>query len=81
MKIVIDTEDQDQMSDFASAMLLHTGDGNKCKCGFKVALPFLPQAWDFYPVAVHIRDEIVKSLMELYPNSIIELLVKEKNDV
>ena len=74
MKIVINTEDKDLMSDFASAMLLHTGVGDTCRCGYKVKLPFLPQPYDFYPVACHIRDEVIKTISQEYPNTIIELL-------
>lgn len=65
MILTIDTDDTDAMSDLASALLAHTGQGERCSCGETFALPFLPQPYDFWPVAQHLRDGMVKHLREV----------------
>lgn len=61
-RIVVDLSDEDAMEDLAGALLQHVGMGDRCACGEKFELPFMPQPYQYRPVALHMRDVMLEQL-------------------
>lgn len=61
-RIVVDLSDEDAMEDLVGALLQHTGEGDKCSCGEKFEMPFLPQPYHFRPMARHLRDVMLEQM-------------------
>lgn len=61
-RIVVDLSSEDAIEDLAGVLLQHVGMGDECMCGVKFELPFMPQPYQYRPVAQHMRDVILEQM-------------------